>query len=176
MKPQKAEIPDFGIILSLMVNELFAINAAAQEESPDYTELENDVYEVMEGVPEKEKEKWTHNVVHKNRWKKTDRETVENNLQNLLRASPTQNPLRKEQEMKTQNETQYAIWHRDDSLTSTPEKIGTEIEIIKEWCQKYQGHTGSLNYKIRLADPKARNSKFGYSISENQIIETEYCE
>lgn len=54
-------------------------------------------------------------------------------------------------------DTMFAIWHKDDSFTSTPEFSGTEHQVIQHWLASYDGNVSSLDHHIAPADPKRRN-------------------
>jgi hypothetical protein len=48
----------------------------------------------------------------------------------------------------------FAIWHKDASLTTTPEYVGTEADVIRFWNEKYDGNVGSLSYHIGTPDDR----------------------
>ena len=50
----------------------------------------------------------------------------------------------------------FAIWHQDESLTSTPEFSGSENEVVSHWLSRYDSRIRGLYYKIASADPTRR--------------------
>lgn len=51
--------------------------------------------------------------------------------------------------MKQEKRNKFAIWHKDESLTSNPEFVGTtNREVAKHWQDNYAYNTASLDYKI----------------------------
>ena len=52
---------------------------------------------------------------------------------------------------------EFAIWHKDSSLTSTPEFQGSEGQVVGFWLRNYQGGVSSLDHKIAPANPNRRD-------------------